>query len=428
MSDSQRISPELVKRIQTLHQEHPTLGSRAIAIQLGTHKDTVLKYWESGSPVTAPSVSESNEITGDTWTVSLPKTRICTLEELVSHCKIDLSIWLVEKFQANKWEMGYKDKESNPGTIPLFQVKAFLRKKKEVVDARRELEELKALAKQFARAPMRIKHSPAPTGNMLEIDMPDLHAGKLAWGEETGGPNYDTKLAEQVFRKAFEQLLARASGYTFDEVLFIVGNDLLQSDTPEGQTYSGTPVSCDGRYQKTFRIVRTLIIECIERLREIARVKVVMISGNHDRMSVWHLGDSLECYFHKYDDVEIDNSPRNRKYHRFGKVMLMFAHGDKGKIQEYPMTMAIEEPEMFGQTKFRECHTGHKHKKMDSKIPQVDEKLGVRVRILSALCPADDWHAEEGYVGNLRSAEGFIWNRHEGLISTVIYNSPENGL
>lgn len=399
----------------------------SVAAALGVHRDTVGRVAARASfPRKHPEQQVSDErveVSGNACTVSLPKTRICTLEQLVEHCKIDLKVWEVERFVANKWEVGAKDADSNLVVEPLFQVKAFLRRRVEMESAALEIEELKTLACQSARNPAKLKRPKKLTGNMLEINMPDLHFGKLAWGVETGGPNYDTKIAEATFRKALGVLLERVSGYSFDQIVFVVGNDLLQSDNPEGQTTKGTQVSCDGRYHKTFRLVRTLMIEAVERMREIAPlVKVVMVRGNHDSLSVWHLGDSLECYFHKYKDVEIDNQPRSRKYHRFGAVLLMFTHGHEGKLAEYPMLMAVEQPEMFGATKYRECHTGHKHKKMDSRIPQVDEKLGVRVRILSALCPADDWHADNGFIGNLQSAEAFVWNRDEGMIATAVYN------
>src|SRR6185437_7298527 len=132
------------------------------------------------------------------------------------------------------------------------------------------------------------------------------------------------------------------------------------------------------------------MVRAIEKLRQIAPVKVVIVSGNHDQLSCWHLGDSLECYFHNYTDVEIDNLPRQRKYHQFGNVMVMFTHGHKGKRQDYPLLMATEQPQMFGSTKFRECHTGHNH------MTKLDEQHGVRVRVLPALCAPDDWLATNG--------------------------------
>jgi predicted phosphodiesterase len=359
---------------------------------------------------------ETSEISGDKWNITLPKTRICTLEQLLEYCKVDLSTWEVERFIVNKWEMGAKNTSDELVIEPLFQVKATLKKRTEILAVRKEIELLKEDAKKAARTPHTLVRPLKTTGNMLEINIPDVHVGKLAWPEETGYEPYDLKIAPQIHRRALATLLDRTKNYKFDQVLFVVGNDLFNSDDIENRTTKGTIVTTDGRYHKTFGIVRRMITESIERLREIAPVKVIMVSGNHDNLSVWHLGDSLECYFHKYTDVEIDNTPRQRKYHQFGKVMLMLTHGDKGKRQDYPLLMATEQPAMFGQTKFREAHTGHNH------MTKLDEQHGVRVRVLPALCPPDDWHAENGLVGNQRSAEAHVWNKDEGLIAQVFYN------
>jgi len=381
---------------------------------------------------------------------SLPGTTIHTLEQLVEKFKVDLSVWEVERFIANKWEVVMKpaaytelftvqtatkegtvkntvplwqrDKENvDPLHRSLYQVKAFFKKRVEVVDAKNELEGLKELAKKNAPKPLTVKLVGSPNGNMLEVNLPDPHFGKLAWGAETGGANYDTKIAVDVYRRAVQALLERTASYgLFEEILFVVGNDLLNSDDLEGRTTKGTYVSTDGRYQKTFSAVRTLIIETIETLRTRAKkVKVMMVPGNHDRLSTWHLGDSLECYFHKYEDVEIDNSARYRKYYQFGKVMIMFTHGDKGKRVDYPLLMATEQREMFGNTEFREAHIGHKH------TNKVEEFHGVRVRTLSALCPPDAWHSENGFCGNLRSSEAFVWNAVEGLIGIAVYTDSD---
>lgn len=360
---------------------------------------------------------EVSEVKGDKWTISLPKTPIHTLEQLLEHCKVDTSAWEVERFICNKWEVGMKDAAGEPEVIPLFQVKAFLRRKVDVIAVRAEVDALMSLAKDGAPKPPQIKRAfLIPSGNMLEVNLTDHHFGKMAWGVETGWENYDTKIAEKVFWRAFQTILERASVHQFEEIWFVVGNDLLNSDDVEGRTTRGTYVSTDARYQKTFAVVRTVMISAIEQLRQYTpKVKVIMVPGNHDHLSVWHLGDSLECYFHKYKDVEIDNAPKYRKYHQFGKVMILYTHGDKGKRLDLPLLMATEQPEMFGETEFREAHTGHIH------TNRVEEQHGIRVRVLSALCPPDAWHAENGFVGNLRASEGFIWNKKEGLIGTVVY-------
>jgi hypothetical protein len=81
--------------------------------------------------------------------------------------------------------------------------------------------------------------------------------------------------------------------------------------------------------------------------------------------------------------------------------------------------MATEQPAMFGSTIFRECHCGHTHEN------KLAEHHGVRVRVLPALCPPDDWHVENGFVGNMREAQALMWNEKEGLVGTVVYT--DNG-
>lgn len=257
------------------------------------------------------------------------------------------------------------------------------------------------------------------SGYMLEINIPDLHVGKLAWSKETGHEDYDSALAERAFDAALAALLARTSAYTFDEIVLVVGNDLLHSDTKAGTTTSGTPLDVDSRYQRNFAKTRRMITRAIlTALTRAPYVRVVMVSGNHDALSVWHLGDSLECLFANEPRVTIDNAPTLRKYLQWGRVMLMFTHGNTGKLRDYPLVMATEQPEMFGSSEFREAHTGDKHQ------VRVEEQHGVRVRILPALCPPDAWHSEHQFVGNQRSAEAFVWHREQGMVGTAIYTIP----
>lgn len=411
------------ENVREARRLNPSKSARKIAEEVGLHHKTVsriLKQDETSGAGTKPEHVETSEMKDDTWTISLPKTRIQTLEALIEHCKVDLTTWEIVRWICNKWEVGAKDAEGNLNVEPLFQVKAFLRKKKEVSSVRSEIEDLKVLAAEHPW-PSSIESCDIkrPTGLMLELNLPDLHIGKLAWGVETGGPNYDVKIAESTFWRALETLISRVSGYQFDEVVFVLGNDVLHSDDIEGRTTAGTQVNPDARYHKTFATARTMFIKAIDRLKTIAPVKVLPCYGNHDRLSAWHLADSIEMYFTNDSNVTVDNRPRTRKYHNFGKVMLCFTHGDKAKKTDYPLIMATEEPEMFGRSLFRECHTGHTH------MTKLDEQHGVRVRVLPALCPADAWHSENGYIGNKRSAEAYVWDRNEGLISVVYHTEKD---
>lgn len=396
------------------------VSHRALAKSLKLDHSTVDKVLgkDGGSPTRTEEkvLAETSEIIGEKWNICLPHTQISTLEELIAFCKVDTTIWKVERWTANKWEVGAKNDEGKLETAPLYQVKATFVRQQNIVDAKLEIKALKEDAKEAARKPAKLPAHFKDTGLMLEISLPDPHFGKLAWGQETGHENYDTMIAEAIFTRAVDTLLSRAKGYKFDHILFVVGNDLLNSDDQLGRTTKGTFVSTDVRYQKTFLIVRRTITACIEKMRLLAPVEVCMISGNHDSLSVWDLGDSLSCYFNKYPDVTIDNAPTPRKYHQFGKVMLLFTHGDKGKHKTYPLMMATEQPEMFGSTMFREAHTGHTHQ------TKTEEQFGVRVRILPSLSPPDSWHAENGFVSNQRNGEAYVWSAKEGLIAQFYHN------
>ncbi len=340
----------------------------------------------------------------------------------------------------NKWEVGRKNKRvslSIDGGImdgqvedtggfavePLYQVKAWLRRKVLQIGVREELAAMKESAKKFALPARRIKPKPrnARSGNMLELSIPDLHLGKLAWSKETGGwGDYDVRIAEKVFDAALDALIARTASYQPDEICLIIGNDLLHTDNVQGTTTAGTPVASDSRYHKTFRIAREMKTRAIECLRMVAPVRVIVVPGNHDQLTAWHLGDSLECYFHKYGDVKIDNTPTLRKYYQWGRVMLMWSHAAKKvNLSDYPLLMATERAEMFGSTTFHEVHTGDLHQ------VRLEEKHGIRVRILPSLSAPDNWHSEKGFVGNIRSAEAYVWNVDEGLVGTAVYSVPD---
>lgn len=287
---------------------------------------------------------------------------------------------------------------------------------------RAEIEALKTLAKEeIDRKPKAVK-TPKDTGILLEIATPDLHVGKLAHSIETGGRPYDVKIAIATFERALEALIARTAMYTPEEILLVAGNDLFNSDSPENETTAGTAVSCDGRFHKTFHHVRNMMVKAVERLRQVAKVHILIVPGNHDRTTAYHLGDSLECYFHDDPQVRVTNTPATRKYVEWGSCLLGFCHGDEGRRTEFAQLMAVENPEAWGRTKFREVHTGHYHKQ------QLEEFHGVRVRILSALCPADDWHSAQGYVGAIRQAEAFVWSRTEGLLSIVYFNDDAHSV
>jgi hypothetical protein len=168
-------------------------------------------------------------------------------------------------------------------------------------------------------------------------------------------------------------------------------------------------------------------IAVIEYAIEVTRcpLDAPIIGGNHDTLLSYLFGEALAAYFHDHPLVTIDAGPTLRKYREWGKVMLMFAHGDKpqggNKADRWAHLMATEQKAMWARTTYREAHVGHLH----TKKVFVDEIGGVRVRMLPSLTATDAYHAGEGYVGNLRAAEAYWWHKDDGLIGQANYVVPD---
>lgn len=373
---------------------------------------------------------DTQSITGDTWSINATRTKISSVDELIASYKIDLRLWEVVEFRVSRYEVvhgaqatgGGQDweREEDEWTVePLHSIKAVVKRRPGAALAEAELasfREYKELIKKYVPKPVVVKRNSKLTDNMLELCLPDMHFGKVAWHPQTLSDDYDVSIARDIFTEATSTLVSQVGSYKFGEVLFVVGNDVFHTDNTSNSTTAGTPMdSSDTRYHRTFRIVREVMVDTIESLRSIAPVRVLVIPGNHDKMTAYHLGDSLECWFHRHKDVTVDNSPAVRKYHRWGNVFLLFTHGDKGKRTDYPQLMASEQPKDWGQTLYREIHTGDKHQ------VRVEEKFGIRVRILPSLSGVDAWHSENLFVGNQRQAEAFVWNKDRGLMGTAVY-------
>jgi hypothetical protein len=373
----------------------------------------LMDFFEAPEERPKTKEQETQSFKGDFWDITIPATDIHTEQQLIDYMQIDLEKWEIIECTFNKWSMGTE----GGGQQALFQVKARCKLKRPVLAVKDEIEALKQQAKQTVQIDVpKIIYPAHNSGLMLELSLYDLHFGKQSWPAETLDRPYDVKIAEAMTDRAVDVILGRANGFRYERILFVVGNDVLHSNDLENRTANGTVVDSDGRFQKAYITARRAMVRIIEKLKTLAPVEVLIVPGNHDRFSSFTLGDSLECYFHNDPNVNIDNAPSLRKYFQWGEVGLMFTHGDEGKRADYPLLFATENSRLFGNTKYREIHTGHHH------TTKTEEYHGVRVRTISSLSTPDAWHAQKGFKGALRTAEAFVWSKDEGLIAQLTYN------
>ena len=244
----------------------------------------------------------------------------------------------------------------------------------------------------------------------------DVHFGKLAWGKETGGADYELNVAETLWKETIVSILSKVNKLGSPEyVLFPIGQDFFHFDTPGVTTSNGTQLDSDTRWQKMFRKGVELLVWAVEQCRAIAPVNVIWIPGNHDTMLSYAATVGLSQRYFEADDVQVDISPTTRKYHLYGKNLIGYAHGAEEKTRIEGL-MQIEAPEMWGKSVWREYHLGHLHS--ESSVT----KNGIVFRRISSITAPDAWHAEKGFLGATRQATAFVWDKEKGLQAILVSN------
>jgi hypothetical protein len=357
----------------------------------------------------------------NTKTLTSPKSsRIKTLDDLIAQCEIDTNIWEVERYIVNKWEVG----SQIDGVIvvePLFQVKAWLKKNKEVYRLELLRSQIIEEVKSFAPIYKKIEYPKFNQGQLLEVNIFDLHFGKLCWGKETGD-NYDTKIARTRFLGAIKSIISRVEGYNIKRVVFPIGNDFFNSDNKANTTSNNTPQDEDLRWQKTYKRGRELLIEGIDLLQQVAPVDVVVVQGNHDFERSFYVGDAMECWYHNNPNILVNNEANPRKHYKFGDCLITYTHGNNEKVLDLPLLVASEVPKLWASTKYREVHIGHLHHKKEIKFMSTNEHKGMVIRYMRSLSGTDAWHNLKGYTGGIQACEAFIWDENEGLICQFSHN------
>src|ERR1039458_41142 len=154
-------------------------------------------------------------------------TRIQTLADLLVYAQVDTIIWGVERHVINKYEVAAKTPDGMT-TSMLFQIKAWLRRKMTEEKLRNLMQGILEQFRQAAPIQPPIIHRAGPKG-LLEISIMDHHFGKYCSELETGRA-YDHEISERMFILALEDLLAKSASLPPEKILFVCGNDFLNTD------------------------------------------------------------------------------------------------------------------------------------------------------------------------------------------------------
>jgi len=241
----------------------------------------------------------------------------------------------------------------------------------------------------------------------LVLDPADIHIGKLASKFETG-EQYNSNLAVKRVHDGVEELLRITSMFNIEQIVLIIGNDILHTDTPKATTTSGTSQDTDGMWYDNFLIAKQLYVDIIEKLMVIADVHILHNVSNHDYMSGWYLSEVIKSWFRKSANITFDNSMRHRKAYKYYDNLIGTTHGDGAKETDLPLLMATEFPLEWSETKFRYIYTHHVHHK------KAKDYIGITVESSRSPSATDGWHHRNGYQHSKQAIECYVHAKGKG--------------
>lgn len=330
----------------------------------------------------------------------------------------DVGMWEITSARNNIWQVYSKEDKVQT----LYSSRIVVKPRSTV-----SLDEVKEVFAELDREYEPPIHKPTQydkNGKMLEINLADLHLGKLAWVGDAG-ENYDYKIARDRFFYVINDVLTRTAHYKFNKILFVFSNDFYHFDNLDTTTTSGTRMDSDLRWAKLYKVGVEMLIEGIDLLSQHAPVETFYLGSNHDKMTSFYAVCHLDAWFRHNKNININTDAQARKYIEFGRCLIGFTHGDTERKSRIGKLMPIEAREAWGRTLYHEVHAAHFHSEQ-----AIKEENGIIVRHISSPTGTDNWHYEKGFVGAVKKTQSFIWDKELGLtdiIHTAIPMAPPQG-
>lgn len=278
------------------------------------------------------------------------------------------------------------------------------------------------------RAKGRIKtKAPSKTQNSVlgEISIYDAHIRMYAEKAETNDTDYNCDIAVKRMVESAEGLASRFNKP--ERMIVTFGGDILHTDTRSNTTEkSGNVLDVDTRFHRGIDYAIKACYDVVQIASKLApKVDIVVVEGNHDWHSCVWLSRVLEAFYEGSPNVNVLRQPSCRKYMTYGNNLLVWTHGDGVRMNQWQAIISTEFAKQWGTTKFRHLKMGHIHHKKKNQPMRIvsetangwEEQRGLLVEYLPALCSTDAWHSGAGFIGSMKGASGFEYDKKAGLIT-----------
>jgi hypothetical protein len=317
---------------------------------------------------------------------------------------IDTEKWEISKYVQNYWNGKY-------------QVKAWLepKKVKEIEVFERLLKNYKTDWKSF-KTPSSRPYTKSQS--LLVLNLNDLHFDKLDLNNNT----IDQRIDDYFI--VFNDLVIKSiSSFFIEQAVFVVGNDVFNTDNIQNTTTNGTPQSVNTTWDVAYEKVFDTMVKSIATLsKSIPNVHVILVQGNHDRTKSYYLAHALELYFKGDPAITFDRTSNPKKCLVWGQSFIGFNHGNNVN-DKLPLAFATEFSANWGLAKYHDILISDKHhnneKTFRSNQTQ-NEFQGVKLRILPSLSGTDRWHNDNLYRSR-QSGVALIYDKERGKSAEFEY-------
>ena len=252
-------------------------------------------------------------------------------------------------------------------------------------------------------------------GDTLIVPIADFHFGLLSDIYSTGNA-YNLDIAEEVYYYTLNDIINRTKHRRFEKVVFIIGNDFVNSDNVNGTTTKGTPQDNAASWFDIIPRTKQLIVNGIDMLTAIAPVDVVYVPSNHDLHTMFGMMQTIDAWYRKDENVVIDGSPLPRKYYKIGETLLCLSHDMK--VKDALRIVTSEAKDQWSGSEHIICLLAHLHQAMEY------EKQGyLEIKRLPTISGWSRWSNDKGYIQSEKKNQAFIINTKLGItdvINTVI--------
>jgi hypothetical protein len=320
---------------------------------------------------------------------------------------LDPQEWQVVSYKNNMWNMPKKDGDP----YVMLQSKITV---KPLVNEWTEGKIIKLFGgfenKSFE--PVKVKTLQyAKNGKALVVPIADLHIGLYATMQANNN-EYNMEIMERLYLSTIEQIKERVSGKKFEEVIFVVGNDFLNTDNLANTTSHGTPQDSAVFWYSIVDKAIELISIGVNSFLEIAPVHIYNVVSNHDGQSMYGVMKTIEMMYKTRIDVWVDTSPLPRKYHRFGKSVIALTHDMK--IAKGLETITTEAKNMWSECNKFYFLLAHLHTEM-----QYQKSGLLEMYRLPTISGYSRWSNEKAFVNTEKKTQCFIIDEEYGIVDTM---------